>query len=126
MHNSAVQESQLIQTVLVYALPVLFAITLHEAAHGYAARHFGDNTAWMMGRISELWQFYVLYGLFVGSMGHAAFTVLLPVIVTRGGPTEDFVTDDFARKIDAAEEKPTPPPKHRRHPDHREAHRKQP
>ena len=38
---------------------------------------------WMMGRISELWQFYVLYGLFVGSMGHAAFTVLLPVIVTR-------------------------------------------
>lgn len=38
---------------------------------------------WLMGRISELWQFYVLYGLFVGSMGHAAFTVLLPVIVTR-------------------------------------------
>ena len=37
----------------------------------------------LMGRISELWQFYVLYGLFVGSMGHAAFTVLLPVIVTR-------------------------------------------
>ena len=44
--------SQLIQTVLVYALPVLFAITLHEAAHGYVARHFGDNTAWMMGRVT--------------------------------------------------------------------------
>lgn len=44
--------SHLIQTVLVYALPVLFAITLHEAAHGYAARHFGDNTAAMMGRIT--------------------------------------------------------------------------
>ncbi|RUP24477.1 MAG: site-2 protease family protein [Curvibacter sp.] len=44
--------SDLIQTVLIYALPVLFAITLHEAAHGYAARHFGDNTAAMMGRIS--------------------------------------------------------------------------
>jgi Zn-dependent protease len=42
----------LIQTVLIYALPVLFAITLHEAAHGYAARHFGDNTAWMMGRVT--------------------------------------------------------------------------
>lgn len=42
----------LIQTVLIYALPVLFAITLHEAAHGYAARRFGDNTAWMMGRIT--------------------------------------------------------------------------
>ncbi|MEJ8856208.1 site-2 protease family protein [Variovorax robiniae] len=42
----------LIQTVLIYALPVLFAITVHEAAHGYAARHFGDNTAWAMGRIT--------------------------------------------------------------------------
>jgi hypothetical protein len=31
---------------------VLFAITVHEAAHGYAARHFGDNTAYMMGRIT--------------------------------------------------------------------------
>lgn len=39
-------------TVLVYAIPVIFAITLHEAAHGYVARHFGDNTAWMMGRVT--------------------------------------------------------------------------
>ncbi|WP_120966457.1 site-2 protease family protein [Comamonas sp. lk] len=46
------QISELIQTVLIYALPVLFAITIHEAAHGYAARHFGDNTAAMMGRIT--------------------------------------------------------------------------
>ena len=42
----------LIQTVLIYALPVLFAITVHEAAHGYAARHFGDNPAYMLGRIT--------------------------------------------------------------------------
>ena len=42
----------LLQTVLIYALPVLFAITVHEAAHGYAARHFGDNTAYMLGRIT--------------------------------------------------------------------------
>lgn len=42
----------IIQTVLIYALPVLFAITVHEAAHGYAARHFGDNTAYMLGRIT--------------------------------------------------------------------------
>lgn len=42
----------LIQTLAIYALPVVFAITLHEAAHGYAARHFGDPTAWQMGRIS--------------------------------------------------------------------------
>jgi MFS family permease len=37
----------------------------------------------LLGTITELWQFYLFYGLFVGSMGHAAFTVLLPVIVTR-------------------------------------------
>ena len=41
-----------IQTIAISALPVIFAITLHEAAHGYAARHFGDSTAWQMGRIS--------------------------------------------------------------------------
>ena len=41
-----------IQTVLIYALPVLFAITIHEAAHGYVARHFGDNTAYMLGRVT--------------------------------------------------------------------------
>ena len=44
--------AQLIQTVAIYALPVLFAITLHEAAHGYAALHFGDKTAWIMGRVT--------------------------------------------------------------------------
>lgn len=43
---------ELVRTVTVYALPVLFAITLHEAAHGYVARHFGDNTAHVLGRIS--------------------------------------------------------------------------
>ncbi len=42
----------LIQTIAVYALPVIFAITLHEAAHGYAARLLGDNTAYLMGRVS--------------------------------------------------------------------------
>ena len=44
--------AQLIQTVAIYALPVLFAITIHEAAHGYAARYFGDNTAWNLGRVT--------------------------------------------------------------------------
>ena len=44
--------SNLIQTVLIYALPVIFAITVHEAAHGYVARHFGDNTAEAMGRVT--------------------------------------------------------------------------
>jgi Zn-dependent protease len=44
--------SQVAQTLAIYALPVLFAITLHEAAHGYVARHFGDMTAHAQGRIS--------------------------------------------------------------------------
>ena len=44
--------SSTIQTIAISALPVIFAITLHEAAHGYAARHFGDPTAWLAGRIS--------------------------------------------------------------------------
>ncbi|HYW56799.1 MAG TPA: site-2 protease family protein [Polaromonas sp.] len=44
--------ANLIQTVAIYALPVLFAITVHEAAHGYVARYFGDNTAWTLGRVT--------------------------------------------------------------------------
>jgi Zn-dependent protease len=44
--------NHLVQTVAIYAIPVLFAITLHEAAHGYVARHFGDMTAHAQGRIS--------------------------------------------------------------------------
>ena len=44
--------NRLIQTVLIYALPVLFAITVHEAAHGYVARHFGDKTAYVLGRVT--------------------------------------------------------------------------
>ncbi len=42
----------LIQTIAVYVLPVLLAITLHEAAHGYVARLFGDRTAELAGRIT--------------------------------------------------------------------------
>ena len=45
-------EFNLIQTLAIYALPVIFAITLHEAAHGYVARLFGDNTAYVLGRVS--------------------------------------------------------------------------
>src|ERR1700687_1781527 len=45
-------DNALIQTIAVYALPVLFAITLHEAAHGYVAKMFGDNTAYMLGRVT--------------------------------------------------------------------------
>lgn len=41
-----------IQTIAVYAIPVIFAITLHEAAHGYVARMLGDPTAYQAGRVS--------------------------------------------------------------------------
>ena len=43
---------QIIRAITVYAIPVLFAISLHEAAHGYVARYFGDNTAERLGRLS--------------------------------------------------------------------------
>jgi len=45
-------ELTLIQKVAVYALPIIFAITVHEAAHGYAAKYFGDLTAYNQNRIS--------------------------------------------------------------------------
>lgn len=41
-----------IQTIVIAAIPVIFAITFHEAAHAYAARHFGDPTAWAAGRMT--------------------------------------------------------------------------
>jgi Zn-dependent protease len=45
-------EFNLVQKIAIYALPVIFAITLHEAAHGFVARYFGDNTAYVLGRVS--------------------------------------------------------------------------
>ncbi|MGY6271264.1 site-2 protease family protein [Achromobacter denitrificans] len=44
--------NDIIQTIAVYAIPVIFAITLHEAAHGFVARMFGDPTAYQAGRVS--------------------------------------------------------------------------
>ena len=63
--------SHFVQTVAIYALPVLFAITLHEAAHGYVARHFGDMTAYAQGRIS------------LNPLRHIDFlgTIVVPVII---------------------------------------------
>ncbi len=45
-------ELNLVQTIALYAIPVVFAITLHEAAHGYVAKWFGDTTAYTLGRVS--------------------------------------------------------------------------
>jgi Zn-dependent protease len=41
-----------LETIVLWVVPVVFAITLHEAAHGYVARHFGDPTAEALGRIT--------------------------------------------------------------------------
>ncbi len=45
-------ELSVIQVIAIYALPVIFAITLHEAAHAYVAKYFGDMTAYAQGRVS--------------------------------------------------------------------------
>jgi Zn-dependent protease len=45
-------EYNVVQVIAIYALPVIFAITLHEAAHGYVAKHYGDMTAYLAGRVS--------------------------------------------------------------------------
>ena len=41
-----------IQAIAINAIPLIFAITIHEAAHGYAARKLGDNTAYVLGRVT--------------------------------------------------------------------------
>ncbi|MGE3320529.1 MAG: site-2 protease family protein [Candidatus Berkiella sp.] len=46
------QAQEIIQNICIWALPVLFAITLHEAAHGYVAHKLGDHTAYLLGRVS--------------------------------------------------------------------------
>src|SRR2546426_55311 len=66
----------LVQTFAIYALPVLFAITLHEAAHGYVARHFGDMTAHAQGLMSEA-------GIVVNLV--FMFLNLLPILPLDGG-----------------------------------------
>jgi Zn-dependent protease len=46
------QFSQFFYLISIWALPVIVAITFHEAAHGFAARLFGDDTAWRLGRVT--------------------------------------------------------------------------
>jgi Zn-dependent protease len=64
-------ELSLVQKIAVFALPVIFAITLHEAAHGYVARHFGDMTAAAAGRIT------------INPLKHidAVGTILVPLVI---------------------------------------------
>ncbi|MCX7087913.1 MAG: site-2 protease family protein [Methylococcales bacterium] len=45
-------ELSLVQRIVVWILPVVFAITVHEVAHGWVAKQYGDRTAFMMGRLT--------------------------------------------------------------------------
>ena len=44
------QFGPLLYTISIWALPAIIAITFHEAAHGFAAHRYGDDTAWQLGR----------------------------------------------------------------------------
>jgi Zn-dependent protease len=46
------QLSHVLYAASAWIIPVLLAVTLHEAAHGFAARYFGDSTAWRLGRVT--------------------------------------------------------------------------
>src|SRR3974390_2268384 len=50
--HMAQNPTELVETIAILAVPVVIAITFHEAAHGYVARYFGDDTAEKAGRIS--------------------------------------------------------------------------
>ncbi|MDR0737245.1 MAG: site-2 protease family protein [Zoogloeaceae bacterium] len=82
-------ENSLIANMIIAALPLVFAITLHEAAHAYVARHFGDDTAARLGRITlnplphidPIGTVLLPAGLFLLSHGAFAFGYAKPVPV---------------------------------------------
>lgn len=84
--------NDIIQTIAVYALPVLFAITLHEAAHAYAAKYFGDPTAYMLGRMSlnpvrhidPLGTIVIPIALYLATSGAFVFGYAKPVPIDFG------------------------------------------
>jgi Zn-dependent protease len=92
----------LIQTILIYALPVVFAITLQEAAQGYAAYYFGDKTAYSAGRLSlnpfkhmdPLGTILMPVLLFLGSGGKFLFGYAKPMPIRYGNmgkPKTDMI-----------------------------------
>ncbi len=100
--NRAVDLHALVQTVSIYALPVIFAITLHEAAHGYVAHLRGDITAWMMGRVTlnpmshidPMGTLVLPAVLYVVTAGHFLFGFARPVPVRFGNlhnPKRDMI-----------------------------------
>src|SRR5215208_8179190 len=50
--NATAQWAEMLRNATTWVLPVIFAVTFHEAAHGFVARRFGDDTAWREGRVT--------------------------------------------------------------------------
>ena len=83
----------IVRLIALYAIPGIFAITLHEAAHGYAARHFGDLTAYQAGRITlnpirhidPIGTILIPALILIASGGKYAFGWAKPVPVNFGG-----------------------------------------
>lgn len=77
--------NSIIQTITVYAIPLILAITIHEAAHGYVARYFGDQTAWMLGRVT------------LNPMKHIdpVGTILVPAVMLLGSAVSGLGGDCF-------------------------------
>jgi Zn-dependent protease len=81
--------NEIVQTIATHALPVLLAITLHEAAHGLVAKLLGDNTAWAMGRVTinpfvhidPVGTIAMPLILYVATAGHFLFGYAKPVPV---------------------------------------------
>lgn len=52
MTGGTMDPATILQAISIWGVPVLIAITFHEAAHGFVAKRCGDNTAWMLGRVT--------------------------------------------------------------------------
>ena len=72
--------TDILRSIILYAVPVILAITLHEAAHGYVARRLGDNTAWVLGRVT------------LNPLKHIdpVGTILVPAILLAAGALAGF------------------------------------
>lgn len=96
------QYGALIQQIAVFALPAIFAITFHEAAHGFVAHRLGDDTAWRMGRVTfnpvrhidPIGTILMPLFLFLVTQGRFLFGYAKPVPVNFGAlrhPRRDMV-----------------------------------
>jgi Zn-dependent protease len=96
-----------VNTILIFALPVILAITLHEAAHGYAAKALGDPTAYLLGRVSlnplrhidPIGTIAMPIGILLLTQGQFLFGWAKPVPVQFGrlrNPKRDMIPVAFA------------------------------